>query len=204
MRYTKAKARLCRSYGENLFNSPKYDKIMERKPYGPGMHGQKRSGKRSGYANQLREKQKAKRVYGLSEKQFKRYALVAIRSQLVTGEALVRGLETRLDNVIYRSGLALTRAQARQMVSHGTFCVGDQRVTIPSFAVKVGDKIAVRTQAKGSPLWKKNFEVLADYQAPEWLSVQPKSLSIEVIAQPEIKHLEPLVQPRVITEFYSR
>ncbi|MCF7905975.1 30S ribosomal protein S4 [Candidatus Gracilibacteria bacterium] len=205
MRYTGPKARLCRREGVNLFGSPKYQKLLGRNPNIPGMHGGKRLGKLSEYAKQLREKQKAKRMFGLSEKQFKNYFTKASGGQGVTGDTLLELLERRLDNVLYRSGLALTRMQARQFASHGLFLVNGRRTDVPSFQVRVGDIIEVRPSKAGSPVFSKNREELgADHTPPSWLKVDSKKLSIEVIDIPVTSHFEALIEPQLIVEYYSR
>ncbi|NCP67705.1 30S ribosomal protein S4 [bacterium] len=204
MRYTGPKARLCRREGVNLFGSPKYQKIIGRSPNVPGMHGGKRQGKMTEYAKQLREKQKAKRMFGLSEKQFRNYFEKASSSKVVTGERLLELLETRLDNAVYRSGMALTRMQARQFVSHGLFMLNGRRVDVPSMVVKPGDVIEVRASKKGSSVFKHNSEELAQYEVPSWLNVDAKKLSFEVVSQPEQKHFEALINTQPIVEFYSR
>jgi len=205
MRYTGAKARQCRREGVNLFGSPKYQKILGRSPNVPGMHGGKRQGKMTEYAKQLREKQKAKRMFGLSEKQFRNYFEKADNAKAVTGEKLLELLETRLDNAVYRSGLAMTRMQARQFVSHGLFMVNGRRVDVPSIVVKPGDVIEVRDTKKSSPVFKLNAEEQGEtYDVPDWLKVDVKKLSIEVVSQPEQKHFEALINTQPIVEFYSR
>lgn len=204
MRYTGAKARQCRREGVNLFGSPKYQKILGRNPNIPGMHGGKRQGKMTEFAKQLREKQKAKRMFGLSEKQFRNYFVKADNAKAVTGEKLLELLETRLDNAVYRSGFALTRMQARQFVSHGLFMVNGRRVDVPSIVVKPGDVIEVRAKKQGSPVFKHNQEEQAHYEAPDWINVDNKKLSFEVVSLPEAKHFESLVNTQPIVEFYSR
>jgi len=204
MRYTGPKVRLCRREGKNLFGSEKYQKALGRNPNIPGMHGGKRLGKVSEYGRQLRAKQTAKRIFGLSEKQFHRYFKKADASKAVTGEALLQLLETRLDNTIYRAGLAMTRAQARQFASHGIFLLNGRRIDVPSAQVKPGDVIEVRPSKKGSPVFAKNLEELEGYTIPSWLSVDAKKLAIEVKALPEAQHFEMLIEPQPIVEFYSR
>lgn len=204
MRYTGAKARQCRREGVNLFGSPKYQKILGKNPNIPGMHGGKRQGKMTEYAKQLREKQKAKRMFALSEKQFRKYFDKADNSKAVTGEKLLELLETRLDNAVYRSGMAMTRMQSRQFVSHGLFMVNGRRVDVPSIVVKPGDIIEVRQAKKGSPVFKQNAEEMENYEVPDWLTVDGKILKIEVVAIPEQKHFEALINTQPIVEFYSR
>lgn len=177
---------------------------MGRKPGIPGMHGGKRAPKLSEYARQLREKQKMKRMYGVSEKQFRNYFDKATRSKGVTGDVLSQLLERRLDNAVFRAGFALTRAQARQMVTHGMFLVNGRRVDVPSIQVNVGDKIEVRKGKKDSPLFAKVKEELKDYNAPSWLKPDISKLEIEVLELPDERHFDALVETRLIVEFYSR
>lgn len=204
MRYTGPKARLCRREGHNLFGSKKYQRIIQRNQNIPGMHGGKRAAKVTEYGKQLREKQKAKRMFGLSEKQFRKYFDQAVRDKGVTGESLLKFLEQRLDNVIYRAGLAITRAQARQFASHGIFCVNGRRVDVPSIKVRPGDRIEVRESRRTSPIFKHNKEELADYTSPSWIKVDAQKLIIEIAEEPSATHFESIIEPRLIVEFYSR
>lgn len=205
MRYTKAKARQCRREGVNLFGSPKYQKILSRRASIPGMHGGKRLGKLTEYAKQLREKQKVKRMFCLSEKQFRKYFDKATASKVVTGDKLLELLERRLDNVLYRAGFALTRMQARQFTSHGLFFLNGRRVNVPSIEVKEGDVIEVRPKSKASKVFKHNKEELGeDVQVPDWLKADSGALKVEIVKFPEAKHYEQLVDTRPIVEFYSR
>ena len=204
MKYTGPKARLCRREGFNLFGSDKYQKIMGKRSSIPGVHGGKRQGKFTEYAKQLREKQKLKRMFGLSEKQFRRTFDLADRKPGVTGGNLLQLLEQRLDNVVYRAGFAITRMQARQFVSHGLFMLNGRRVDIPSIMVKEGDEIEVRPKSKKSPVFAGNLEANEKYKAPSWLAVNPKSLSIKIVALPSVEHCEQAVNPQMIVEFYSR
>lgn len=204
MKYTGPKARLCRREGFNLFGSDKYQKIMAKRPTVPGVHGGKRQGKFTEYAKQLREKQKLKRMFGLSEKQFRRTFDLAERKSGVTGGNLLRLLEQRMDNVVYRAGFAMTRMQARQFVSHGLFMLNGRRVDVPSIMIKAGDAIEVRAKSKKSPVFVKNLEINEKYNAPSWLSVDNKSISVKVVEEPDTEHCEQGVSPQMIVEFYSR
>ncbi len=204
MKYTGPKARLCRREGHNLFSSDKYQKIMGRRPGIPGLHGGKRLGKMTEYAKQLREKQKAKRMFGLSEKQFRRTFDKASAMPGVTGENMLQLLERRLDNVLFRSGFAATRMQARQFASHGLFMLNGRRIDVPSVQLKVGDIIEVRPKSKNSPVFKKNLEDLGNDQAPTWLKVDTKKLSIEITDVPAVQHFEQAIESQMIVEFYSR
>lgn len=204
MRYTGPKARLCRREGINLFGSPKYQKILQKRPGIPGIHGGGRMGKMTEYARQLREKQKAKRAYGLSEKQFYRCFQEATRMKGVTGENLFELLERRLDNVLYRAGFALSRPQARQFATHGLFMLNGRRVDIPSIIVREGDVIEVRPKTKGSAIFHKNAEDLKDYTAPAWLKAETGKLKVEILELPTPQHFDAFVDTQLIVEFYSR
>ena len=205
MRYTGPKARQCRRENTNLFGSPKYQKILARNQNIPGMHGAKRQGKISEFGKQLREKQKAKRMFCLSEKQFYKYFQRATAQKGVTGENLLRNLETRLDNVLYRGGLAITRMQARQFVSHGLFQLNGKSINVPSAVVRVGDKVTIKPSKSGLKIFKnmpEDFETALD--VPGWLKSDFKSRSIEVVSMPEMGHFEAIIDPQPIVEFYSR
>lgn len=201
-RYTGPKAKLCRKFGTNIFGSDKYDKILKRRDFPPGMHGKTRFRKKSEFGKQLMEKQKARSIFGLTEKQFQKYYLKADRSKRVTGEQLLRLLELRLDNIVYRTGLAKTRPQARQMVSHGLIKLNGRRVSIASISLKIGDKLEVASKSKNSLL----FDGLAKSKdtSPKWLRADLKSLSAEVIAEPDKDDFESIIDPQTIVEFYSK
>ncbi len=203
MRYTGPKARLCRRHRANLFGTAKYTKILERRMGKPGVHGSRPSfGKKSEYGIQLSEKQKARILFGISEKQFSNYFKKASKMSDETGENLLRLLELRLDNVIYVSQFAVTRMQSRQMVSHGHFRVNGRRVDIPSILVRPGDKIEVTEKIKDSTLYS-GLDKLKDY-SPKWLKVDLKKIAVEVLALPEKDDLEKSIDSQLIVEFYSR
>jgi small subunit ribosomal protein S4 len=203
MRYTGPKARLCRRNKTNLFGTAKYTKILERKIGKPGMHGSDSSfGKLSEFGTQLNEKQKARILFGISEKQFSNYVKKATKMTGETGENLLRFLELRLDNVIYISQFAVTRMQARQMVGHGHFRLNGRRVDIPSILVRPGDKIELAEKLKSSHLFS-GLDKLKDY-SPKWLKVDLKKVSVEVLALPEKDELEKSIDSQLIVEFYSR
>lgn len=202
MRYTGPKARLCRRHRTNLFGTSKYTKILERKPGKPGVHGLRAFSKVSEYGTQLNEKQKARMIFGLSEKQFSGYFKKSLKMTGETGENLLRFLELRLDNVIYISQFALTRMQSRQMVSHGHFKVNGRRVDIPSILVKPGDKIELADRMKNSSLFS-GLDKLKAY-SPKWLKVDLKKVQLEVLSLPEKDDLEKSIESQLIVEFYSR
>lgn len=203
-RYIGPRARHCRRVGANIYGSDKFDKILSKRSYPPGMHGQGKFAKKSEYAKQLAAKQTARLMFGISEKQFVRYYKKADRSSEVTGEQLLRYLEIRLDNALYRAGFGLTRAQTRQIISHGLIILNGVRVTIPSIQLKVGDKITVRKRNVDSPLFADVKGGKVKIKAPSWLKSDLKNLTIEVLSIPEKDELEHSVDSSLIVEFYSK
>jgi small subunit ribosomal protein S4 len=204
MKYNGPKARKCRRQGMNLYGSDKYDKVLTRKPHTPGKTPRGQTSKLSEYGQQLKEKQKVRDMYGLSEKQFKNMYLRATKVAGQTGDALKRMLESRLDNVVYRCGFAMTRIQSRQFVGHGHFMVDGVRVTVPSYQVKPGEVITVRTQSKDSPVFTPILAAHEKYLAPDWLKVDSGSMRAEIVSQPSPGHAEQSVDMRQVIEFYSR
>lgn len=202
MRYTGPKARLCRREGVNLFGSEKYDKVMQRRNSAPGVVASARPKKLSEFGRQLREKQKAKRIYGVSEKQFRKYFKKAVASKGVTGDRLLQLLELRLDNALYRAGFALTRPQARQFVSHAQFLVNGNRVNVPSYSLREGDVITVRDRFEGNSIFLDLDSRLKFL--PKWLQVDTKKKTITVARLPEGDELEASIAVPLIVEFYSR
>ena len=203
MRYTGPKARQCRRHRANLFGTAKYTKILERRMAKPGAHGTRASFRKlSEYGVQLNEKQKARMLFGISEKQFRNYFKKASKMPGETGENLLRLLELRLDNVIYVSQFAVTRMQARQMVTHGHFRLNGRRVDVPSILVRPGDKIELIEKQKDSPLYS-GLDKLKDY-SPKWLKVDLKKVSTGVFSVPEKDDLEKSIDSQLIVEFYSR
>ncbi|MEA2510313.1 MAG: small subunit ribosomal protein [Actinomycetota bacterium] len=169
----------------------------------PGEHGRGRV-RESEFLLQLREKQKAKRFYGIGEKQFRGYYAEAARAKGVTGEELMRICESRLDNVVYRSGLAMNRPMARQFVSHGHFVVNGKKVNIPSFRVKPGDVVGVKERSKTMGRIIENTAYAEGREIPEWLHTNLRELAIEVRALPERQQIDAPVQEQLIVEFYSK
>ena len=206
-RYTGPVCRLCRREKTKLFlkgtrcESPKCPIEKGRPP--PGEHGRGRV-RESEYLLQLREKQKAKRFYGILEKQFRSYYAEAARSKGVTGEELMRICESRLDNVVYRSGLAMNRPMARQMVSHAHFEVNGKKVNIPSFRVKPGDVITVKQRSKTMGRFIENISYAEGRETPDWLSTNLKEMSVQVLALPERNQVDIPVQEQLIVEYYSK
>lgn len=200
-KYTGPKYRLCRREGINLFGNERYN--LKKKNYRPGMHGPKGSfSKPSEYGRQLREKQKLKQLYGVTERQLSNYFAKAAKKKEITGDALLRLLEMRADNVVFRSGLAKSRPQARQMVNHGLFKINGKKVNVPSYQVKIGDIIEVSERVKESPLFKDIKE--QRFSPPKWLKVDIKKLSSEVIRTLEAHEFEKALLTHLVVEYYSK
>lgn len=206
-RHTEAVCRLCRRERNKLYlkgDRCYSDKCaVVRHAYPPGEHGQARS-KFSEYGLQLREKQKARRIYGVMERQFRRYFKEADRRKGVTGEILLQLLESRLDNVVFRLGLGRSRAEARQLVNHGHFAVNGRKVDIASYLTRPGDVIAVREKSKKQPVFKQIAEARADQGTVDWLSVDFEKLEGRVIRIPAREEIDLPLSEHLIVELYSR
>jgi small subunit ribosomal protein S4 len=206
-RYTGPVCRLCRRERMKLYlKGPKCDSMkcpIERRPYPPGEHGRSRRTSNSEYLVQLREKQKARRIYGLMEKQFRNLYEEANRQQGVTGENLLRMLELRLDNVVYRAGWGASRAQARQLVRHGHVDVNGRRVTIPSYQVRKGDTVSLRDKARAMIVVRHNIETI-DRAVPPWLDVADGGAQVSVHDVPLREHIDVPVREQLIVELYSK
>ena len=206
--YHDAKCRLCRRAGMKLFlkgarcNSDKC--AMERRAYAPGEHGKSRRVKETNYGTQLREKQKARRTYGVLERQFRNYFEKASRAKGVTGEVLLQMLERRLDNVVFRLGFAANRAQARQLVRHRHFSVNGRRVDVPSFLIRVGDTIQVRDKSKKLVVIQGSLESRKGQSAPEWLEVSADTMSGRVLSIPARDSITTPINEQLIVELYSK
>lgn len=185
---------------------PKAHKIMARKSGIPGQHAHGRTGKPSLYLTQLREKQKVRRIYGLLEKQFARLMKEADRKEGMSGETLLKLLEIRLDNTVYRAGFATSRRQARQLVSHGHFILNGRRVDIPSIRVKVGDKISVRPRSMKTGYFAGLNEIVKDATGGGvgWLKADPKKMTIDITGMPNRDEAESDINEQLIVEYYSR
>jgi len=206
-RYTGPVCKLCRREGVKLFL--KGDKCimkctLERRNTRPGQHGAGRSRKPSGYALQLREKQKVRRTYGLLERQFRKHFDTAARKTGRTSENLLQILEMRLDNLVYRLGFADSRAQARQLVNHGHFAVNGRKTDIASFIVKPNDVIAVRERSKGLEYFKTRALMLAQKGVPAWLRLDTDALSGRVMSLPSRTELELPFDEQMVVEYYQR
>jgi len=176
---------------------------LAKRNYRPGQHGQNPQ-RISEFGMQMREKQKAKVVYGLMERQFRRYYEIASKKVGATGDSLMQLLESRLDNTVYRMGFAQTRPQARQLVSHGFFEVNGKKVNIPSYQTKVGDEISVKENKKSSAYMKTLASSLATTKTVEWLSLDPKNFAGKVLSKPTKEQLDSSLNTQLIVEYYSR
>jgi len=203
-RYTGPKVRISRRLATNIFENEKGRKALERRPFPPGQHGRtRRRNAGSEYLAQLQEKQKAKYIYGVLERQFRRTYEEANRLQGPTGENLLRLLEQRIDNIVYRAGWAETRPQARQFVSHGKILVNGKRVDIASARVKKGDVIALSEKARGMIVVQHNLDVL-DRKVVGWLEVGDGGKQVTVRDLPQREHIDVPVREQLIVELYSK
>ena len=207
-RYIGPVCRLCRREGMKLFLKGErcYTEkcAIEKRNVPPGQHGRSRKAKMVGYAVQLREKQKVKRIYGVLEDQFRRYFEQAERTRGITGETLLQLLERRLDNVAYRLGLATSRAQARQLVRHGHFTVNGRKVDIPSYSVKPGDVVSVRQSSRKNASILHAIEEVKGRGVPEWLQANMEGMEAKVSSVPTRAQINLPVQEQLIVELYSK
>ena len=207
-RYTDAVCRLCRREGMKLFlKGPKCfsDKCpIEKRNFAPGQHGKDRKAKIVGYGLQLREKQKAKRIYFAQEGQFRNYFEKAARSRGVTGELLLQQLERRLDNVVYRLGFGISRRQARQLVRHGHVHVDGRKVNIPSYQVSVGEEITIREGSRKLAILEQSKEFASHQNSPNWLEIDRDGYKGRVLALPKREDINLPVNEQLIVELYSK
>jgi small subunit ribosomal protein S4 len=207
-RYKDAVCRLCRREGMKLFlKGPKCfsDKCpIEKRNFAPGQHGKDRKAKVVGYGLQLREKQKAKRIYFTQEGQFRNYFEKAARTKGVTGELLLQQLERRLDAVVYRIGFGISRRQARQLVRHGHVAVNGRKVNIPSYQVAVGEEISIREASRKLPILEQAKEFAAHGNPPTWLEIDRDNLKARVTALPKREDIQLPVNEQLIVELYSK
>lgn len=207
-RYTGPVCRLCRREGMKLFLKGERcytgKCAIDRRAYAPGQHGQARAKKPTEYGLQLREKQKARRMYGVMENQFRRYFDLAARKKGMAGENLLVLLERRLDNVVFHLGFASSRPEARQLVNHGHFTINGKKVDIASYSVRVGETIAVKEGSKSSPRMKQLLENLGSRTVPGWLSLDANIAAGTVVALPTREDIQIPIQEHLIVEKYSR
>lgn len=200
-RYTGPRVRISRRFGIAIYGATKY---LERRNYGPGMHGPKSRRKITDYGQGLLEKQKLRYYYGLLERQFRGVYESALRRRGVTGETMLQLLETRLDNVVYQLGFANTRASARQMVCHGHVRVNGRKVGIPSCGLKVGDVIELRDKAASRQMATKNLELSTSRAVPDWLSLNKDAFRGSIVRIPTREDIQPIANEQAVVEFYSR
>ena len=206
-RYTGPACKLCRREGKKLFL--KGDRCytgkcaIERRSYAPGQHGQNRK-KASEYGMQLRAKQSARRYYGISESQFHKYFLMAERKDGVTGTNLLQLCESRLDNVVYESGFASSRAQARQLVNHAHFAVNGHKVDIPSYLVSAGDVVSVKETSKTTDEFKNLVESNGSRPVPQWMEADKDAMQVKILRAPEREEIVTPVEEHLIVELYSK
>ncbi|HHJ52978.1 MAG TPA: 30S ribosomal protein S4 [Caldithrix abyssi] len=202
-RYTGPRGKIARKFGENIFGNPKFDKLLNKKPYPPGQHGQARR-KLSDYALQLREKQKLKYMYGMLEKQFRIFFKKAERMKGVTGENLLQLLESRLDNTVYRLGFAVSRAQARQMVVHRHIMVNGKVVNIPSYILKPGDVVQVREKSRRLSMFHDALKRVRAENIYPWLELDKAQMKGTFVEKPQRADIPVNVQENMIVELYSK
>lgn len=203
-----AVCRLCRREGAKLFLKGErcYTRkcAFERRSYAPGQHGQSGTTKVKEYGQQLREKQKMRRIYGVRERQFRGYLSEAMRKRGVTGEALMQSLEQRMDNVVYRMGFSSSRSQARELVSHGHFLVNGRKVNTPSYKLKPGDVVEVKETSRGIQPIVEAIESSGGARIPQWLEVDPEKRTGKIARVPLREEIDTQVDETLIVEFYSR
>ncbi len=200
-RYTGPRVRISRRFGVPIFGPSKY---LERRNYGPGVHGPKSRRKHTEYGLGLIEKQKLRYYYGLLERQFRGVYEKALRRRGVTGEQMLQILETRLDNVVYHLGFGNTRAQARQMVGHGHVKVNGRKVNIPSFALKVNDVIEIKDTNASKQMATRSLESSTSRVVPDWLSLDKAAMKATIMRIPTRDEIQPIANEQAVVEFYSR
>ena len=198
------RGKLVRKFGENIFGNPKYDRLLNRKPYGPGQHAQTRRGKISNYGTQLQEKQKIKFMYGLLEKQFRITFKKAEKLKGETGTNMLQLLESRLDNVVYRLGFSPTRPAARQLVSHKHFLVNGIGVNIPSYTLKPGDTISVRDRSKKMDIILNSIRTIKGDIDFSWLELDKAKMTGIFLNVPERDQMNLTVNEQLVVELYSK
>ena len=203
-RYLGPRTRKSRRLGQLLDDNK--SKYYDRRPYPPGEHGRRRSRRSNDtdYLHQLREKQKIRQIYGVLERQFRRYYEEAARRRGITGDNLLQLLECRLDNVVYRAGLARTRPQARQLVNHGHFRVNGRKVDIPSYRVRAGDDVAVKSKSRDIIVIRHAADTAGDRRVPEWLDVGLDERRVKILDLPSRVQIDTAVREQLVVELYSR
>lgn len=204
MKTLRVSAKQSRREGIPLSDRASHARALARRPYPPGVHGPSGGGRMTDYGKQLREKQKARHIYGLNERQFRNLFKEAVAKKGNSGQTLIQLLETRLDNTVYRAGFVKTRAAARQAVSHAHFNVNGKKVNVPSYRVRPGEVISLREIKRQKGVWKGVEEVLIKKEVPSWIALDAKDLSAKIAAVPSGTELQQPFDPKSIVEFYSR
>ena len=198
------KGKLVRKFGANIFGNPKYDKLLNRKPYSPGQHGQSRRPRLSNYGLQLKEKQKIKFMYGLLEKQFRNCFYKADKMKGETGTNLLQLLEQRLDNIVYRLGFAPSRPSGRQLVNHGHFLLNGSKVNIPSMLIKKGDVIQVRDKSKKMDIILESVKRIKGDLEISWLTLDKAKMTGTLLDIPDREQMDQTINDRLVVELYSK
>jgi small subunit ribosomal protein S4 len=204
-KYIGNRGKICRRFGVNLFGNLKFDRLLEKRPNPPGVHGASQGRKKvSEYGRQLNEKQKMKIMYGLREKQFRITFRRASQAKGITGDNLLQLLERRLDNVIYRLGFAPTRAAARQIINHGHVRISGRRVNIPSYTVTEGEEISIKDRDGSKALVQRNLEVSSRREVPQWLILTKEELKGQIARMPLREEMPSVADELMIVELYSK
>jgi small subunit ribosomal protein S4 len=204
-KYSGNRGKICRRFGVNLFGNIKFDRLLEKRPNPPGVHGANQGRKKvSEYGRQLNEKQKMKIMYGLREKQFRITFRRAAQAKGITGDNLLQLLERRLDNVIYRLGFAQTRAAARQLVNHGHVRINGRRVNIPSYTVRETEEISIKDRDGSKALVQRNLEVSSRREVPQWLILTKEELKGQIARMPLREEMPSVADELMIVELYSK
>ncbi len=204
-RFTGAKGKIVRRFGLNIYGNPKFDRILGKRPNKPGAHGGKHSRRKiSDYGAQLTEKQKLKYTYGIRERQFRVTFARALRQKGITGDNMLILLESRLDNVVYRMGLAPTRSAARQLINHGHVKVNDRRVNIPSFQLHDNDDVSPKDSARSKALFQRNLENSSDGEMPEWVAVDREHMRGKFLRPPIRTEIQSVANEQLVVELYSK
>ena len=204
-RFRGPKGKIVRKFGINIFGNPKFDRLLSRQPHAPGAHGRKRVRKKvSDYGAQLTEKQKLKYYYGIGERQFRVVFARAQKKKGITGDNLLILLETRLDNVIYRSGMAPTRDAARQLISHGHVKVNNRRINIPSSHLRTNDEISIKDSVRSRALVQRYIEENREGDLPEWVTIDKELLKGKLVRAPLRSEIQPIANEQLVVELYSK
>ncbi len=204
-RFTGPRGKIVRRFGMNIYENPKFDRLLAKRPNAPGIHGVKKSRKKvSDYGLQLTEKQKLKYTYGLRERQFRVFFAKAQRKKGITGDNLLILLESRLDNVIFRMGMAPTRDAARQLICHGHIKINDRRVNVASFILRENDEITGKNSAKSRALIQRYFEDSSKDKVPEWVAVDKEQLKGQMLRSPIRSDIQSVANEQLVVELYSK